>query len=352
MKKLILVLIYISSYAAIWSQELGGYELQDALSTAVHPKCPDYDNRYIVGWPNDSIWVDFNLNNNSPIDTIHGTFNEAWSAGPGKELLLESGFNLDNYIVHLQLADGSYSEPKQVESEDWTDIPSVSWQYAGSFPFCGESEQPSFAQHRIFALDFETDFGLDQADLVTGIRIIFLFSPGAADLAGAYITEHALACGSSANLGPDTTICIDQSLTLQGGTYANYLWSDGSTDSLLTINGATIGSGTFTYSLETVDSLGCVYTDSITVTVEICTDTYELNLEEFKMVYPNPATDQITIVLPNFTSPHDLKLYALNGQLIQILKISEKEIIVDISDWPNGNYIGFIGKYYFKFIKK
>lgn len=348
MKKLIHILLFISSYTAIWSQDLGGYELQDALSTAVHPQCSDFDNRYIVGWPNDSIWVDFTLNNNSP-DTMRGTFNQAWSVGPGKELLLETGFHPDNYIVHLQLADGSYSEPKQVESADWTQMPNLDWQYAYGIP-CGESEQLSSGY--LFALDFETDFGLDQGDLVTGIRIIFLITAGAADLAGVYITEHALACGPSPNLGPDTTICVDQSLTLQGGTYANYLWSDGSTDSLLTINSETTGPGTFTYSLEAVDILGCVFTDSITVTVEICTDTYELNLEEFKMVYPNPATDQITIVLPNFTSPHDLKLYALNGQLIRILRISEKETIVDISDWPKGNYFGLIGKYYVKFVKK
>lgn len=62
------------------------------------------------------------------------------------------------------------------------------------------------------------------------------------------------------NLGPDTTICPNNTLQLHAGNkYLTYLWNNGSTDSLLTVNGPG------QYWIDVTDSCGNLLTDTITI---------------------------------------------------------------------------------------
>jgi len=68
------------------------------------------------------------------------------------------------------------------------------------------------------------------------------------------------ACGI--DLGNDTILCNSEELQLSPGSgYSNYLWQDGSTDSLYFAN------STGLYWVEITDSTGCVARDSILVTI-------------------------------------------------------------------------------------
>jgi len=62
----------------------------------------------------------------------------------------------------------------------------------------------------------------------------------------------------SINLGNDTTICFGDELELTpGSNFMNYLWHNGSTDSIFIVD------TTGLYWVEVTDSLGCIATDSI-----------------------------------------------------------------------------------------
>jgi gliding motility-associated-like protein len=67
-------------------------------------------------------------------------------------------------------------------------------------------------------------------------------------------------CNNLVDLGPDTSICIGDSLVLDAGPgYTTYLWQDASNAQTLTV----YNSGY--YSVTTTDANGCVYIDSVLI---------------------------------------------------------------------------------------
>ncbi len=62
-------------------------------------------------------------------------------------------------------------------------------------------------------------------------------------------------------LGADTAICESESIVLNPGGFASYLWSDGSINSNLEISEAGV------YSLTVLDALGCEFTDEFALIV-------------------------------------------------------------------------------------
>ena len=61
------------------------------------------------------------------------------------------------------------------------------------------------------------------------------------------------------DLGPDTTICANENLTLDAGAYTSFLWSTNEVSQTIDVSAAN------TYSVEVVDSNACVGTDDIVV---------------------------------------------------------------------------------------
>lgn len=73
--------------------------------------------------------------------------------------------------------------------------------------------------------------------------------------------EISVLSSASLNLGPDTILCPGNSLTLNaGGDFVNYLWQDGSTDSILTVK----VSGK--YFVEVTNGCGSTLFDTVIVT--------------------------------------------------------------------------------------
>jgi hypothetical protein len=71
------------------------------------------------------------------------------------------------------------------------------------------------------------------------------------------------------NLGNDTTICYDASLTLDAGTgFNSYLWDDATTLQTRDVVGATAGSAVHTMYVTTTDANMCSGSDTIIVTVD------------------------------------------------------------------------------------
>lgn len=93
-------------------------------------------------------------------------------------------------------------------------------------------------------------------------------------------------------LGADTTITTDQTLTLNAGAgFSSYLWNDGSTTAFLQIVGSQLSPGTYSYAVTVTNGQGCQGTDQIEVTVTLPSGLTETpQFPEF-LVYPNPVSD-------------------------------------------------------------
>ena len=93
----------------------------------------------------------------------------------------------------------------------------------------------------------------------------------------AYWVNLTLPCGTDADtievwfqpapqpdLGPDSTVCSADSLILNPGTFASYVWQDGSQDPTLAVNASAL------YIVTVTDSNGCTGSDSTEITLEPC----------------------------------------------------------------------------------
>lgn len=226
-------------------QTLWGYSIQDHLVSAVHPDGCVQD--HVVGPPDDKTWV--NMSNYSEMT---GLFQLGWMNGPGEDILLETSYHPDNYVVKLLLSTGIYSNPLQVSMGDWTLIDPIPWLHL--FTSCDEGSQGN--SRYILPLDFALGFGLQPQDVVIGIHIAFQPTGGAPDLAGVYIIA-----GESCvvDLGPDLALCTGEEVLLAvNATEGTYLWQDGSTASSFQVLGS--GSYSVQYSSST-----CVASDTINV---------------------------------------------------------------------------------------
>jgi hypothetical protein len=56
-------------------------------------------------------------------------------------------------------------------------------------------------------------------------------------------------------------------------------------------------------------------------------------------LYPNPVNDKLTIHFGEGPGGKEVMLYGLNGQLLTSQKTSSGEVVLDISDLPQGMYV-------------
>ncbi len=97
------------------------------------------------------------------------------------------------------------------------------------------------------------------------------------------------------DLGPDTSLCNSCSITLDAGAgFDNYLWSTGDTTQAITIDSAG------TYTVEVTGSNGCKGSDTVMISI-LSGIINDINDENILNIYPNPATDNITITGKLFT---------------------------------------------------
>lgn len=80
------------------------------------------------------------------------------------------------------------------------------------------------------------------------------------------------------NLGNDTTLCSNQSIILNPGSFpgSNFLWSNGITAPLIVASTSVIAGDTNTYWVQVTASNGCSASDSVTITFVNCTGVEEL----------------------------------------------------------------------------
>ncbi|MES2767384.1 MAG: alkaline phosphatase PhoX [Bacteroidota bacterium] len=120
---------------------------------------------------------------------------------------------------------------------------------------------------------------------------------------------------SELNLGSDTTICADCSITLDAGAgFSSYKWNTGATTRTITVT--TAGK----YSVIAANDGGCTTSDEIAVAVLQPTGISELDENSTISVFPNPFTSQITLNLTLLKEENvTVELFEASGKKVGVL---------------------------------
>jgi len=139
------------------------------------------------------------------------------------------------------------------------------------------------------------------------------------------------------SLGPDTMICSNSIITLNPGSYSNYLWQNNSTNQTFLVDANITGIGTFTFWVDVTKPNECVNRDSVNVNVSVCTEIKELSDQNIS-IYPNPTSEIVTISF-NVISPNTkITLIDNLGKVIKTKIVKNKKEILDLSNLSKGIY--------------
>lgn len=109
--------------------------------------------------------------------------------------------------------------------------------------------------------------------------------------------------------------------------FASYMWSDGSTDSTVTIT------STGLYSLTVTNAEGCEAIDSIYVILTV--GIADASSKKEARVYPNPARQEVNVMIGSSETPDRVEIRTMEGRVVQV-ELNQSNI--NISDLSGGVY--------------
>jgi hypothetical protein len=181
---------------------------------------------------------------------------------------------------------------------------------------------------------------------VTSIPIIYTKTLGSSALADTgsnyvFITKYA-ANGS---------ILWERSVRGLGSATGETVALDVSGNVYLT---GSFSSPTITFGSDTLTNLGS--SDVFIAKLSALTGISELNTSKTVFIFPNPATDNITIRTSQTPIPSQLSIMNVNGKVLLTRKITEPKTTIDVSTLPGGVYfvrlVGAGGVQVGKFVKE
>ena len=162
------------------------------------------------------------------------------------------------------------------------------------------------------------------------------------------ITTHIITTRTvspALNLGNDVISCLDGGVTIfASNAYDSYSWSNAGTTNILNVTGAVVGSGSVDYVLTvTQASSACTARDTVNITFNDCTGLDELTSDLNVNLYPNPATNFVTIEIFDKLNSGKLTLEILNsiGQVVESKSIdnAKEQVIMDVYNFSKGLYL-------------
>jgi hypothetical protein len=123
----------------------------------------------------------------------------------------------------------------------------------------------------------------------------------------------------------------------------NYSWDfgDGNTSSIQNPSHTYATNGTYTVTLI---ASNCIFSDTITNTIQIGTNSMEENTNTNFEFYPNPSTHQITINIEKQLLGSVYTIYDYTGKSILSGKILSEQSVIDLVDLSKGIYLLSIGE--------
>lgn len=176
--------------------------------------------------------------------------------------------------------------------------------------------------------------GIDNKYIQYGNRLYFGASAGGTvgGLWALTLCDIGAASPQSFNLGNDTTINIGDTFVITGPTQmASYNWSDNSTTYQTSFIGNSGNIGNNIISLSIVDSNGCIFSDTVKVTVTNINSIPNIESEDIKIsIYPNPTNGTINIISLNETDEIIVVNYL--GQTVHFEKPNKKNISLSLEN--------------------
>ncbi len=143
------------------------------------------------------------------------------------------------------------------------------------------------------------------------------------------------------SLGADIDMFTNETKVLTAtAENVSFLWNDNSTNSTLTLNGATLGKGTFTYYVTVTDANSCSFTDTVIVRVEFPIGI-DANESATLKVYPNPTNGLVYLQFDKASqNTVVVEVSDLKGQLLYAQKFdSNGQKNIDVSNLQSGIYL-------------
>ncbi len=162
------------------------------------------------------------------------------------------------------------------------------------------------------------------------------FAPYAPEM-NAYRAEIPLL---SVDLGGDTTITTEDSLVLNAGSgYTTYYWINGTTAETLFVDGTIHAPGVYEIWVEVTNSVGCIVSDTISLTIDLPVEIAETSKPENLSIktHPNPFNSAVTITVEQtFFSvqngqtgmsdlPVQVEIFDINGRRIDVIPDPDRE---------------------------
>lgn len=145
------------------------------------------------------------------------------------------------------------------------------------------------------------------------------------------------------NLGADTAVCGDISITLDAGNPGStYLWSTGQTSQTIIADTLGIGYGIHNYSVEVTTEFDCINSGDVSIEFVNCTGIDEQASIDVG-VFPNPASGIFNIEIKGeANNPVNINVINVTGSVVFSLEnivVSGSHIEkVDLSNYADGNY--------------
>lgn len=141
------------------------------------------------------------------------------------------------------------------------------------------------------------------------------------------------------DLGLDTLICVNGIADFNAGTgFSSYIWSNSENTASITVDGATVGVGNYTYSVIVTDGIGCVGTDTVNLIVDGCAGVESLESTNF-LLYPNPTNGKVLLSTNQHFSNVAVKIIGMDGTLHYSNYFNNQFQEIDMDKLSEGIYL-------------
>lgn len=139
------------------------------------------------------------------------------------------------------------------------------------------------------------------------------------------------------NLGADASIPNGGSKVLNPGTFNAYAWSTGATTPTLTVDKNNLTTGANAISVQVTGANGCKASDTVVIALEPATGLQDPSVEGIR-IYPNPASDLLTIAIPESASTAGVyHLSTMDGRVLQTGNL-QPQLQLNLSNLTAGTY--------------
>jgi hypothetical protein len=144
------------------------------------------------------------------------------------------------------------------------------------------------------------------------------------------------------SISGNTAIFTNLSTSLNNTLTYSWDFGDGNTSSVQNPSHTFATNGTYTVTLVASD---CIFSDTITKTIQIEINSMEENTNANFEFYPNPTTHQLTINIEKQLLGSVYTIYDYTGKAILTGKILSEQSVIDLGDLSKGIYFINIGEH-------